>query len=301
MKVLMTGATGLVGASVKHYLENHGVAVITAGRAPESEVFFDPHSEARSRAESWPRCDATIHIAAANEIGCRENPSGALITNVLGAQLALEQSHIAGIPSFVYVSTFHVYGNATGAINEDLRPEPIDAYGLTHLFAEETVAAFSRQHGTQTTTLRPSNLFGMPPSIHDFHRWSLVPYGFCRDAVETGEIVLRTPGLQQRNFVHLDVLSESILQSARQGSSGTPINLAGADTLTIKHFAQLVCQRAKVVLGLDVELIAPSTPTSTNPPALIFGSTLRSVSADPALALTTFIDQLLFALKPGAR
>jgi len=295
MKVLVTGSTGLVGNSVKHYLENHGVKVIQAGRTLNESIFFDPHCESRSRAETWPACDATIHIAAANEIECRENPSRALVTNVFGTQLALEKSAAAGTPSFVYVSTFHVYGNATGIIDEGLQPEPTDAYGLTHLFAEQVVAAFSRKQSTQTTVLRPSNLFGMPTSIGNFQRWSLVPYGFCRDAVNAKEITLLTPGLQQRNFVHMAVLAGEILNSARQASTERVLNVAGADTLSIKQFADLVSRRAKVVLGVDVQIIAPSTANA--PPTMTFCSKFQVASANPAVALTAFVDQLLIALQ----
>ncbi len=292
MKVILTGSSGMVGTAVSQYLGERGVAVLAAGRNASSDLFFDPLATGR-RELSWPPCDAVIHVAAANEIDCRENPADALLINVLGTQIALEECVRKGISKFIYVSTFHVYGAATGLVDENTPPRPIDNYGLTHLFAEQCVELYARKHGLSTTVLRPSNLFGLPRKIDQFNRWTLIPYAFCKEAVATGKVVLKTPGTQLRNFVHLDHLCNAIFNAAGSKLPSQLLNIAGQDTPSVRQFADLVAQRALVILGRTIEVLAPVDTAESQVDPLLFRSAKIPLGGNEATSLVRFIDELL--------
>lgn len=292
MKVILTGSTGMVGAAIARYLSTKGVTILTAGRTSNCDLAFDPLVAAVRRLP-WPTCDAIIHIAAANEIACRDDPANALLTNVFGTQVVLEECVLAKIPSLIYVSTFHVYGSARGLINEQVKPSPIDNYGLTHLFSEQCVENYSKTHNLFTTVLRPSNLFGIPENIDEFNRWTLIPYAFCKEAFTSGKIVLKTPGTQFRNFVHLDHLGSAIYNAIESKHSFRLLNIAGSDTLSVRQFAELVAERALLTLGRVIEILAPEDVSVKQLEPLLFVSESIPIVGDEATSIERFVDEML--------
>src|SRR5581483_1754772 len=170
-----------------------------------------------------------------------------------------------GIGRFVYVSTRHVFGAEGGTVTERDLPEPVGHYGLSHLLAEEASAGAA---GLAVRILRPSNIYGMPASLADFDRWTLIPFGFCKEAVESGTIVLKTPGLQRINFV----TGASVADAAERFDEIPPLlHVVGPETLSVRDFAFLVRDCLKTDFGREVRIEHPEAPPEL-PPDLLFSS-----------------------------
>jgi UDP-glucose 4-epimerase len=214
--------------------------VLTAGRAATAELHFDLDSPAPfSNALLASGADLFVHAAASNEIECREEPYRSDARNILGTKAALDFCVTNRIPQFCYISTFHVFGKLSGVIDEGSTPAPVDDYGVSHLAAEDFVRTYARSHAwLHAFIVRPSNVYGLPVSLEAFHRWSLVQYGLCREAVTQGTITLRTAGLQLRNFVAAEDLCKLVECIAEDRNRPvTLVHAAGPDTLSIRELA----------------------------------------------------------------
>jgi UDP-glucose 4-epimerase len=138
-------------------------------------------------------------------------------------------------------STLQVYGTElTGTVDENSPLHFQNDYGLNHLYAEMLAEQYTRQQKVQCVSVRPSNVYGRLLT-GSFDRWGLVPGCFCKEALETGTITIRSSGKQMRNFVNLENLSralECIL--LHYPGSYECYNLASSQGLTMKEMAEKV-------------------------------------------------------------
>ena len=210
-KVVITGGLGYVGGRLATHLATNGpelsLRLVTRrakedvpGWAREFDLVKTTSFDPDVLADAVEGADTVIHLAAANEIVCQQDPALALEINATGTLRWLEACRGKGVGRFIYMSTFHVYGaNSAEVITEDLATSPTHPYAITHRVAEDFVNAFRANHGMATLSLRLSNGYGYPadPGID---RWTLVFNDFCRQAVADGQIKLASKGTQYRDF-----------------------------------------------------------------------------------------------------
>jgi len=147
LRVLVTGASGLLGGRLAALLDARGFAVI-AGRhhAPVPpglpEVPLDLGDPAAvARAFRLARPDAVLHAAAfARADDCERRPADAEMLNHHGSRRLAEACRAAGL-RLVALSTDLVFSGERGRLTEDVPPRPVLAYGRTKLAGEEAVLA----------------------------------------------------------------------------------------------------------------------------------------------------------------
>ncbi|MCG8365688.1 MAG: NAD(P)-dependent oxidoreductase [Pseudanabaenales cyanobacterium] len=261
--VIISGANGYFGGIACQYFEAQGWQVLKATRQDGADIPLDlDQPEAFSSQKVDAQVDLFIHAAAAHEVTCREQPYRAVVQNVAGARAALDFCVFNGIQKFVYLSTFHVFGYPTGQIDELTPPLPANDYGLSNLQAEEYVQLYTRQKKLHGMVVRPSNFFGIPADLSQCKRWTLTPLAFCREAVEKKQIILRTAGFQQRNFVSILDICAAIHAAASHIKEVPLLHIAGPNTLSIRGLAQLAQQSMRDHLNEEIGLTIPNgTPT----------------------------------------
>jgi len=256
--VIISGANGYFGAIATQYFQTQGWHVLQATRQVNADIYFDlDQPEAFSQQRITTEVDLFIHAAAAHEIGCRSQPYRSIYQNVVGTKAALDFCVANLIPRFIYLSTFHVFGYPQGNIDENTPPLPKNDYGLSNLQAEEYVRMYNRENKINGTVLRPSNFFGIPVDLEHFQRWSLTPLAFCQEAVTSHQIVLKTPGFQQRNFISiLDICA--VIEKISSKQVNLPLlHLYGNDTFSIRELAQLVKKVMREHFHQEITLIIP--------------------------------------------
>jgi UDP-glucose 4-epimerase len=212
-----------------------------------------------------------LHLAATDEIVSAVNPEEALLVNGLGTLKLLGAAERAGVERFIYFSTAHIYGSPlAGTITEKNLPRPVHPYAITHRVAEDFVLAAHDKKVLQGIVLRLSNGFGAPINTH-FSRWTLVINDLCRQAVTSGKLVLRTSGLQWRDFITLTDVARAILHflnlPIEQCNDGL-FNLGGECSLRIIDIATLIAARAKEVFGLALPIHRPDPQPGEPYPSL---------------------------------
>ena len=139
MKILVTGASGLVGSAVVSQGSKHH-ELLSLSRA-ELDV-TEPAAVSRAVREFSPH--AVLHCAAYTDVdGCERDPERAVAVNAEGAQWVAEAAHHSGA-SMIHVSTDYVFdGRATRPYREDDVTGPmssLSAYGRSKLEGEARVA-----------------------------------------------------------------------------------------------------------------------------------------------------------------
>jgi len=154
MKLLVTGAAGMLGRDVMLAAGNAGHDVVGYGRA-ELDV-TDP--AALERKFDLERPDVVINCAAWTDVdGAEEAEEAAFAVNGSGA------GHVAAAAAklkaaVLHVSTDYVFDGAKGApYVESDQPAPLSAYGRTKLAGEEAVVAANKRH----FVVRSAGLFGI--------------------------------------------------------------------------------------------------------------------------------------------
>lgn len=154
--VLVTGATGFIGAALVQALRAAGVAVRTAGRGGGVDVRVGALSAQTDWGAALNGVDRVIHLAGPAHARFHETVLRAAITDATAALAA--QADAAGVRAFVYVSSIKATASRTfeRAVAPGNPPAPEDAYGRAKLHAERAVLA----HGA----LNPVIL--RPPLVH---------------------------------------------------------------------------------------------------------------------------------------
>jgi dTDP-4-dehydrorhamnose reductase len=154
VKLLVTGAAGMLGRDVLLAAGNAGHDVVGYGRA-ELDV-TDPAS--LSRKLDLERPDMVINCAAWTDVdGAEETEEAAFAVNGAGAgNVAAAAAEIEA--RVLHVSSDYVFDGAKGApYVESDQVAPRSAYGRTKLAGEEAVAAANRRH----FIVRSAGLFGL--------------------------------------------------------------------------------------------------------------------------------------------
>jgi UDP-glucose 4-epimerase len=266
--ILITGGLGYVGGRIAKSLSNLKSVELILGvhknniSKPDwlfnGDVVKIDLKDSSSLDIACKHIDTIIHCAALNEIDSLKNPDEALLINSLGTLKLLEAAEKQKVKRFIYFSTAHIYKSPlVGHISENTVPRPIHPYAITHKCAEDFVISFNDQKKLIGTVLRLSNSFGAP--IDDkVNRWSLIINDLCRQAVTQKKLVLKTSGLQKRDFITLEDVCSAVkhfLDISPALNDNGIFNLGGELTLSILEVTELIASRSKIVLGYKPEII----------------------------------------------
>lgn len=255
--VLISGANGYIGLHMAQLLKNNNYKVITATRDSYGDIMMDFSVPSKVPLLNYPGIDAMIHTVSPNEDLYRHDPYRALSENAAGIHAAIDFCKNNNIRDFIYISSFHVFGKQGGLLREDSYVTPSNDYGLAHYTAEQTVRMFDRNKEINAWIIRPSNLFGVPADIERFKRWNLIPFLFCKEAVEQQKITLLTSGSQLRNFVGISDVCKKVLWILNKRPVDRVLHAFGKETISVLHYAHLVQKVALENFDLPVQIIRP--------------------------------------------
>lgn len=271
--VLITGGLGYLGGRMSLALaKNKGYALRLGTHRPGNKhypewaknhnfdvVNLDLLSE-DNLDSSCKDVDSIIHLAGLNEIESLANPQKALLVNTLGTLKLVEAAQRAGINRFIYFSTIHVYGAPpSGVITENTLTSPVHPYAITHRAAEDFVIAADKKKVFYAVVFRLSNGFGVPAD-YSINRWTLVVNDLCRQAVTERKLVLKSSGLQNRDFISFtDIIraTSHILAMPTHKFDNCVFNLGGESSITILGMAEIIAARCGKVLGYIPAIIRP--------------------------------------------
>jgi nucleoside-diphosphate-sugar epimerase len=173
MRVLVTGANGLVGAALMRRLDREiGVqpfaGVRAAGRADSAwaERVLGDLSLHKIDVKVLSDIEVVVHSAARVHVmqeRARDPMAAFRSVNVGGTRALLEAAAQAGVRRFVFVSSIKVNGEASPpgrGFSEQDEVRPQDPYSRSKWEAEQLVQAFCEQQGIEWVVVRPPLVYG---------------------------------------------------------------------------------------------------------------------------------------------
>ena len=305
MRVLISGGFGFVGGRLAQHLHQAGHQVVLGSRTASSPPEW--LREAEVVQINWNNCDALasvcvggdmiIHAAGMNAPDSAANPAEALAFNGVATARLLDAGSKARVKRFIYLSTAHVYSNPLeGTITEETCPRNLHPYATSHLAGESAVLYAIQRKQIEGIVLRLSNVFG-PPAHAEANCWMLLVNDLCRQAVETGQIVLKTSGNQLRDFIPMKNLCETFqILTMRDDvwNRNFPINLGAGYAMSVISMAELIRQRCQHVIGNKPHIHRPASSETGAVSHLEFRTAkLAKLITLPSIDMESEIDELL--------
>ncbi|MBU2538858.1 MAG: SDR family oxidoreductase [Proteobacteria bacterium] len=280
--ILITGGFGYLGGRIALAIANEtSCQVRLASRKPCTAPPWLPQAQTvvmdvldtESLRASLRGVKAVVHLAAVNENESAVNPEKALRVNTLGTLRLLQAAIAAGVERFIYFSTAHIYGAPLeGYISEQVVSRPVHPYAITHRAAEDFVLAAHDERRIRGYVIRLSNGFGAP-AYAGVDRWTLLVNDLCRQAVQTRQLVLRSAGLQQRDFITLHDVGRAVchlLALSRDAGGDGLFNLGGELSMSVWDMAQRIANCCRETLGFDPKIERPVPAPGEEAPSLVY-------------------------------
>lgn len=268
MRILITGGLGYLGGRLAHYLNQKGNEVIVVSRRNNKTQNFS--KDIAIQTIDWTSedsinqickgCDVVIHSAGMNASTCKKDPIAALDFNGVVTAKLIRSALSFKVSKFIYFSTAHVYSEClSGYFDENSCSRNIHPYATTHKIAEDMVLYMTKEKSMSGVVLRLSNVFGSPahPKVDC---WNLFVNDICKQAVLTGNIHLKTPGFQYRNFLPMESLClivDYFITRNNLKNAGTQAiyNIGSETSKTIYEMAKLIQARSEELFDQKVLLV----------------------------------------------
>ena len=219
MKVVVTGAAGMIGSNLVHGLNRVGIddviAVdeLTDGQkyknllgANISDYFDRSEFYARFTRGEFGKVDAVLHQGACSDT-MEHNGRFMLDNNYRCSKDLLDACQARGA-RLLYASSAATYGGSASFREEPEFERPLNVYGYSKLLFDNVVRRLLPASGAQIAGFRYFNVYG--PREQHKARMASVAFHHFNQFRETGKVKLfgeyggYGPGLQSRDFVFVD-------------------------------------------------------------------------------------------------
>jgi len=234
--VLVTGASGFVGAAVASVFRREGFPVRVLVRAssprtnidPADQVFVGDMRDRAAVAAALAGARYLVHVAADYRLWA-PSPDDILRANVDGTRIIMEEALRAGVERVVYTSSVATFDLRAGGIADETRKLPADAavgaYKRSKVLAEDVVIDMVAQQSLPAVIVNPSTPIG-PRDVRP---------------TPTGRIIIeaasgRMPAFVETglNFAHVEDVAEGHLAALRRGVIGERYILGG-ENVTLRQ------------------------------------------------------------------
>src|SRR5947207_3703233 len=233
MKVLVSGATGLLGSHLLQALQERGehirALVLPAEDAEKLiaqgvEVVRGDVTDAGTLAPAVKDIDIIFHLAGM--MGVNRPLADYRLVNVTGSANLYRAAQAASVHRFVHTSSHTVYGLGYGrSLTEEdaLRPDP-DPYSLTKAEGDRLMRRLMLKSNVETVILRPGTFFGPGDRLH---------FGRMAQRMKNGKGVIIGRGDNALPFCYVtDVVQGFLLAAYHEKASGNVYNISNDHPLT---------------------------------------------------------------------
>jgi dTDP-4-dehydrorhamnose reductase len=244
MRVLVTGASGLLGAVVAECFSSSGHSVMGT---------YNLHALAGlARLEIRDRCqvmstvrtfhpDLIVHAAAMPNVDLCEVERGSCYeVNIVGTQHIIESANIFKA-KLVFFSSDYIFDGKSGPYSEESAPNPINFYGACKLEAEDRI----RKQLRDFVIIRTTVVYGWERQGKNFVLSTIAK-------LKRGEEV-RVPIDQVGTPTYANNIAEALVDLVRGRQIGV-FNVVGPELMDRYTFAKLVAE----TFGLSEALLIPT-------------------------------------------
>ena len=266
-KVLVTGATGLIGQAIVKRLIACKAKVLCVVRSLEkaksilgidTSVSFIVSDVTELQVTQYG-VDYIIHCASnTSSKAFIDDPVGVINTAFEGTKRTLDIARLNNVKGYVYLSSMEVYGAPlTDEKVDELHSSnlntmvPRSAYPESKRLCESLCASYASQYGIAANVIRLTQTFGPGVQYNDGRVFA----EFARCVIEGRNIVLHTKGDTKRSYLYTEDAVDAILTVLVSKVYGEAYNAANEDTYcSILEMAELVakeCANGKIKVVID--------------------------------------------------
>jgi len=247
-KVLVTGASGVIGSCLTNHLRAKGYQVLLTDTSLQNGENYYRADIARFE-ETYEiftqnKIDAVIHLAG--EVGRltgEMQPIRMIHVNEIGT-LNLVKLCVSSKSRLLLVSTSEVYGNVSASrLREDLSDQltltPTNIYGISKLHAEQFVKHFASNYGLQAAIARPFMVYGPGERPGPF-RSAMI--NFISSALSRAPLKVHRGAVRSWSYID-DIVEGLRLVLERADFTACPIfNLGRDDPRTMEEIARIIIE-----------------------------------------------------------
>ncbi len=267
-RVLVTGASGIVGSWLTRRLVDEGAHVVAfvLDADHRSELFFsgtvDRVTTVNGRLEEYQdleravvvhEVDSVVHLGAQSLVGAAlRAPLLTMEANVRGTYNLLEvcRCHIDLVRRIVIASSDKSYGDLQPPpYSEDMPPAGRHPYDLSKACADLIAQGYASTYDLPVAIARCGNIYGGG----DLH-WSRVVPGTIRSLLHGERPLLRSDGSPTRDYLHVDDAVDAYLllcdRSEQPEVRGLPFNFGAGQPHSV---SEIVGRLRRLVGREDLE------------------------------------------------
>jgi len=293
MKVLITGATGLLGGHLIKELQQRGEEIRALVLPVENadhlrtqgvEVVRGDITDAGTLGDAVRNVDLVFHLAGM--MGVWRPLADYRLVNVTGSENLYKAAQEAGVRRYVHTSSHTVYGLGYGRFlneNDPLRPDP-DPYSITKAEGDRLMRRMMLTSKVETVILRPGTFFGPGDRLH---------FGRMAQKMKDGKGVIIGRGDNALPFCYVtDVVQGFLLAAYHEKAPGNVYNISNDRPLTQlemfnaiadavsgvrpkRHLPYLPIYYGAIVAEKVVARVTRTKPIVTQLGAMMFGSDNR--------------------------
>lgn len=233
MRVLVTGATGLLSEHLLKELQQRGEQIRALVLPTENADTLVEQGVEVVRGDItdvstlWPAVkDIDIIFHLAGMMGVWRPITDYRLVNVAGSENLYRVAQAEGVRRFVHTSSHTVYGLGYGRFlteNDAMRPDP-DPYSISKAEGERLIRRLMLNSNVETVILRPGTFFGPGDRLH---------FGRMAQKVKNGKGVIIGQGDNALPFCYVsDVVQGFLLAAYHEDAPGNIYNISNDRPLT---------------------------------------------------------------------
>lgn len=316
-RVLITGATGLIGSHLVRELINEGASVVAYGRSENKlkKVFYDCLEDARfsfkvgNISDKMPNdagyFDYIFHAASPISGGeIKSKPVDTISANINGTINCLEYLRRQGGGRMIIFSSATVYGNNHGediTVAEDETDKADSLHDINTPYSESKrmievyARAYAMQYAVDAVIVRIGYAYGYSASMP-----RTAFYEFVNSALSGNDLVLQSSGMSRRDNIYVDDVISGILLVAKKGLTGEAYNISSngekENYKAIDEIAEMIVSAANA-LGTTpkIKVFMSSCEDERKPGLMLDNGKIKDLGWSVTVSIKDGIDSTLKA------